>query len=374
MEKQEIAKGLDDVVVDETQLSCVDGEKGLLVYRGYAIEELVNCSYEEICCLFINGDLPNRQQLQAMDEELKSYRQVPQPVLDFIAKAPVSDSPMATLRTATSMLSGFMPDIENLSPEKSRQHALMLTSQSATLAAAIGRARKGLPAVAPDMQLGHAANFLKMLTGEKPHDIVARTLDTALVLHADHGFNVSTFTARVVTSSLSDMVSAVTAALGSLKGPLHGGANTAVMEMLLDIGSPENVDAYVEQALAGKKKIMGFGHRVYKVLDPRAKPLKQMSKEWGERVGEVKWFKMSERIQELMYEKKKLNANVDFFSASTYYAMGIEPAMYTTIFAIARMIGWTVHVIEQLQDNRLMRPDAAYKGPFGKKYTPIEKR
>jgi citrate synthase len=367
-------KGLEGIVVEKTELSRVDGANGILVYRGYNIDEVAQCSFEEICHLFLHGELPNRAQLRQIDDHLRSEREVPKAVLNFISDAPQSEHPMALLRTAVSMLSGYMPKIEDTSKAALHQNAIALTSKVATISAAISRAREGLKPIAPDMSLGHAANYLYMSMGNKPEDVVAKTLDTALVLHADHGFNASTFTARVVTSSLSDMVSAVTAAVGSLKGPLHGGANTAVMEMLQEIGDLENVEPWIAKTLAEKRKVMGFGHRVYTTLDPRAKHLKRMSKEWGERAGNVKWFLMSEKIEELMQSKKRINANVDFYSASTYYAMGIKPEMFTVIFAVARTIGWVAHIIEQLVDNRIMRPEADYIGPEGKKFVAIDNR
>ena len=367
-------KGLDGVLVDQTVLSRVDGLKGELVYRGYNIDEVARCSFEEICHLFLYGDLPTQTQLDALDARLKAEREVPKSVLDYLCSAHRDEHPMALLRTGVSMLSGEMPKVDDLSKESLLNHSISLISKVSTISAAISRVKEGKQPVAPDKTLSHAANYLYMSCGKKLDDVVAKTLDTALVLHADHGFNASTFTARVVVSSLTDMISAVVAAIGSLKGPLHGGANTAVMEMLMEIGSVENVEPWVEKALSEKRKVMGFGHRVYKTIDPRAKHLKRMSKEWGERVGSVKWFLMSEKIEQLMKAKKNLDANVDFYSASTYYAMGIKPELYTVIFAVARTLGWCAHVIEQLQDNRIMRPESEYKGPEGKKWVSIDKR
>jgi citrate synthase len=374
MSEQLVPKGLDGVVVDKTEMSMVDGARGILVYRGYNIDEIANCSFEEICHLFLEGELPNRGQLAALEGRLCERRQVPESVLKYIQAAPLSENPMGTLRTAVSMLSGYMPHVDEVSAGAVKENAIALISQVATIAAAMHRVRQGMKIVPPHKTLGYSANYLYMMRGEEPQDVVAKTLNTALVLHADHGFNASTFTARVVISTLTDIVSAVTAAIGSLKGPLHGGANTAVMEMLMEIGEIDNVEPWIEDALAQKKKIMGFGHRVYKVLDPRAKHLKQMSKEWGERAHNIKWFTMSEKIEDLMMKKKGLNANVDFYSASTYYAMGIPAEMFTVIFAVARTLGWTAHVIEQLADNRLMRPEALYVGRTDKKFVPIDAR
>lgn len=361
------AKGLEGVVVGDTVLSRVDGAAGELIYRGYNIDELASLSFEKVCYLFLYGEIPNSEQEKKLKDILCSRYSLPKDILDFICTTAKKDHPMATLRTAVSMISSFIdePDINNETQQIDT--ALHLIAKVGTIAAAISRARQDKIPVAPNVSYGYSKNFLYMCNGDAPEDIVAKTMDTAMVLHMDHSFNASTFTARVVTSSLSDMVSAVTAAIGSLKGPLHGGANTAVMKMLKEIDSIDNVEPWLEKALVEKRKIMGFGHRVYKVLDPRAKHLKRMSKEWGERAHEKKWFKMSELIEELMLKKKGINPNVDFYSASTYYTMGIDPDMYTPIFAVARMVGWTSHVIEQLKDNRIMRPRANYVGPVNKK-------
>lgn len=367
-------KGLDGVVVEKTVLSRVDGQQGLLIYRGYHIDEIAKCSFEEVCYLMLFGKLPTESELANLDQRLKSYRRVDSHVLDFIQAVPTTEEPMALLRTAVSMLSGYLPKVEDNSRDALIENAIALISGVSTIAAAISRVKHRQKPIEPDLTLSHAANYLFMSKGEKVDDVVSRTLDTALVLHIDHGFNASTFSARVVVSTLTDIVSAVVAAIGSLKGPLHGGANTAVMQMLLEIGELDRVEAYVNQAMAEKQKIPGFGHRVYKTIDPRAKHLKLMSEAWGKRVGEVKWFAMSEKLEALMMAKKQLNANVDFYSASTYYAMGIEPELYTVIFAVARMVGWTAHVIEQLADNRLMRPESEYVGPEGLKWVAIKDR
>jgi citrate synthase len=366
-------KGLAGVVVESTVLSRVDGVKGELTYLGYNVDELVNCSFEEVVHLFLFGALPNKGQLEELTAKLVAHRAIPQPVQDYISKAP-QDRPMATLRSGVSMLSGYLNDLENMTEQSMKDNAVALVSKVATVAAAITRVRSGHDIVEPREDLSHAANFLYMCTGEVPNDIVTETMNLALILHADHSFNASTFTARVVASTQSDMISAVCAAIGSLKGPLHGGANTAVMKTLIEIGELENVEPWLDVALAEKRKIMGFGHRVYRVFDPRARHLKRISEEWGKRVGNVKWFEMSARLEQLMLEKKNINPNVDFYSASTYYAMGIEPDMYTPIFAVSRILGWTAHVVEQLSDNRIFRPKANYIGGEGKTFTAIENR
>lgn len=364
-----VAKGLDGVVVGDTELSRVDGEKGELIYRGYDIDEVADCTFEQVCHLFLYGELPNADQEASLRANLQKRYDIPEEIINFICDHAKKDHPMATLRTAVSMLSIVVKEADLKNHAEMVNEALDLIAKTGTIAAAISRVRQNKNPVAPNVSLGFSKNFIYMCTGSMPEDIVVKTMDTAMVLHMDHGFNASTFSARVVISSLSDMISAVTAAIGSLKGPLHGGANTAVMRMLIEIGSLENVESWIDKALSEKRKIMGFGHRVYKVTDPRAKHLKRMSKEWGERAHEKKWFQMSEAIEKLMNERKHINANVDFYSASTYYMMGIEPDMYTPIFAVARMVGWTAHIMEQLKDNRIMRPEAHYIGALNKKRT-----
>lgn len=374
MEATEIKKGLEGVVVDESRLSRVDGQKGELIYLGYDIDDMAKCTFEEVTYLFLYGKLPNRSELSELDDRLKANRNLPDSVREFIGSAPASENPMAILRTATSMLSGYMDDVESKDPEVLRTQSIQLIAQTGSLCAWICRSRLQKEWVAPRADLNHAANFLYMLNGKVPEEVVAKTLDVALVLHVDHSFNASTFTARCAASTLSDMVSAVTAGIGSLKGPLHGGANTGVMKALLEIGDVDNVEPWLDAALTEKKKVMGFGHRVYKVLDPRAIHLERLSQEWGERVGQVKWFEISKKLQGLMEERKGLKANVDFFSASTYYAMGIQPENFTLLFAMARITGWCAHIMEQLADNRLVRPKAKYIGDVDMKFVPLEKR
>lgn len=369
-------KGLAGVVVENTRLSRVDGQKGELIYLGYDIDQLVDCSFEEVVHLFLHGDLPSKGELDEIDAALKAERTLPERVLDFIAAAPKDDHPMATLRTAVSMLSADKKATVDGSQDEAamKARAISLVSKTASIVAAISRARAGEAYVEPDTSLSHADNYLYMARGERQEAHIVKTLDVCLTLHADHSFNASTFTARVVASTESDMISAVCAAIGSLKGPLHGGANTAVMKTLQEIGDLENVEPWLDKALSEKRKVMGFGHRVYKTFDPRAKHLKKMSAEWGERVGNVKWFDMSTRLEELMMERKKINPNVDFYSASTYYAMGIDPEMFTPIFAVARMLGWCAHVIEQRADNRIFRPKANYVGEVGRQAKSIADR
>jgi citrate synthase len=372
-----IAKGLEGIVANSTTLSDVRGEEGILIYAGYNINELAGkVSYEEVVYLLWHGELPNKAQLEALHQELGSQRELPQGVIDFLKSAPKDANPMDVIRTGVSMLGLYdkVPTGE-IDPVKNRHRAVSLTAKVGVIAAYYHRARLGkdLPAVRTD--LGEAAHFLYLLNGEVPTTEAAKTLDVAYVLHADHGMNASTFSARVTIATLSDIYSAVTSAIGTLKGPLHGGANEGVIHMLQEIGDETKVDGWVETALATKKKVMGIGHRVYKTLDPRAPHLRSMAVQLCEQLGEGKWIRMSERIAELMKERKGLNANVDFYSATVYYSLGLPTDMFTPIFAIARTSGWTAHILEQLVDNRLYRPLSEYVGPaVGKKVVPLDQR
>jgi citrate synthase len=372
-----ISKGLEGVVANTTRLSDVIGDKGQLIYCGYDINELAGkVSYKEVVYLLWHNKLPNRQELEVFMRELRGQRQLPEPVIDFIKTAPHDALPMDVMRTAISMLGLYDADIHTeATPEINRRRAVSITAKIGVIAAYFHRARndKSLPPVRDD--LTEAAHFLYLINGEPPSKEASDTLDVAFVLHADHGMNASTFSARVTISTLTDFYSAITAAIGTLKGPLHGGANEGVIHMLEKIGSLEKVDAYIEDQLARKKKIMGIGHRVYKTLDPRAPHLRAMAVKLSEKVGEPKWIRMSERIAELMKEKKNLNANVDFYSATVYHSLGIPTDLFTPIFAVARCSGWCAHVLEQLEDNRLYRPLSEYVGePVGKKVLPIDQR
>jgi citrate synthase len=372
-----IAKGLEGIVANSTTLSDVRGEEGILIYAGYNINELAGkVSYEEVVYLLWHGELPNKAQLEALHQELGSQRELPQGVIDFLKSAPKDANPMDIIRTGVSMLGLYdkVPTGE-IDPVKNRHRAVSLTAKVGVIAAYYHRARLGkdLPPVRTD--LGEAAHFLYLLNGEVPTAEAAKTLDVAYVLHADHGMNASTFSARVTIATLSDIYSAVTSAIGTLKGPLHGGANEGVIHMLQEIGDETKVDGWVETALATKKKVMGIGHRVYKTLDPRAPHLRSMAVQLCEQLGEGKWIRMSERIAELMKERKGLNANVDFYSATVYYSLGLPTDMFTPIFAIARTSGWTAHILEQLVDNRLYRPLSEYVGPaVGKTVVPLDQR
>ena len=370
-----ISKGLEGIVANNTRLSDVRGEEGQLIYAGYDINELAGkATYEEVVYLLYHDRLPKRDELEKFSQTLRQQRELPRPVIDFISGAPKSANPMDVIRTAVSML-GLYDTVNGDGPEANEQRCLSLTAKMGVIAAYFHRARLGkrLPPIRQD--LGEAAHFLYLMNDAEPTAEAANTLDVAYVLHADHGMNASTFTARVTIATLTDIYSAVTAAIAALKGPLHGGANEGVITMLQKIGSEDKVDAYLEDQLGQKKKIMGIGHRVYKTLDPRAPHLQAMGVKLTDQLGEPKWIRMSERIAAYMKEKKGLNANVDFYSATVYYSLGLPTDYFTPVFAISRTAGWTAHIIEQLEDNRLYRPLSEYTGPeVGLKVTPVEQR
>ena len=371
------SKGLEGIVANTTRLSDVIGDKGQLIYCGYDINELAGkVSYEEVVFLLWNNRLPTRAELQDCAETLRGLRKLPDGVIDFIKSAPKDANPMDVIRTGISMLGLYDRDaIKEMTPEANKDRARSITSKIGVIAAYFHRARQGksLPPVRDD--LSEAAHFLYLINGEAPTQEAADTLDVAFVLHADHGTNASTFSARVTISTLTDIYSAITAAIGTLKGPLHGGANEGVIQMLEEIGSEDKVDAFIDEQLAQKKKIMGIGHRVYKTLDPRAPHLQRMAVKLSDKLGDAKWIRMSERIAQLMKERKNLNANVDFYSATVYYSLGIPTDLFTPIFAVARCSGWCAHILEQLEDNRLFRPLSEYVGePVGKTVEPIEQR
>jgi citrate synthase len=358
-------------------LSDVIGDKGQLVYCGYDINELAGkVSYKEVIYLLWKGKLPNRRELDEFMRALRAERELPGGVIDFIKAAPKTAEPMDVMRTAVSMLSLYDPGMDKeATREINERRARSITAKIGVIAAYFHRARNGKPLPPVRDDLTEAEHFLYLMCGELPSKEAGDTLDVAFILHADHGMNASTFSARVTISTLSDFYSAITSAIGTLKGPLHGGANEGVIHMLEEIGSEDKVDAYIEKQLAEKKKIMGIGHRVYKTLDPRAPHLRAMAIKLSEKLGDPKWIRMSERIAQLMKEKKNLNANVDFYSATVYYSLGIPTDLFTPIFAIARCSGWCAHVLEQLEDNRLYRPLSEYVGePAGKKVVPIDER
>ena len=370
--------GLEDVVATSSGICFIDGDRGILAYRGFDIHDLApKASFEEVCYLLWHGRLPNRAELGDLQSQLSAASPLPDGVVRLMRQLPPSEA-MDTLRTLASALAHYDRDAPDHSPAANYRKAVRLTAQMGSLVAAIGRVEQNLSPIDPDPVLGYAANFLYTLTGTRPDALAVRAFDCALVLHADHELNASTFAARVVAATLSDIHSAVVAGIGALKGPLHGGANAEVMKMLLDFGAaaaPERVEATIREKLAKKEKIPGFGHRVYHTMDPRAVHLRQLSKDLGKRSGQPQWAEMSERIEAVVKAEKKLNPNVDFYSASTYYALGIPVSLYTPIFAVSRTSGWTAHVLEQFANNRLIRPRAEYTGPpVPQPWVPLEQR
>ena len=371
----QIRKGLEGVVAGETSISDVDGQRCQLIYRGYNIDELVGkATYEEVSYLLIHGVLPLRSQLAEWTEQLASHRTLEPKEASLLQALPGRAEPMALLRTVLSALSLYDVEADAESIEAVRRKAVRVIAKTPTIVAAIGRLREGKPPMAPKPGLSHAANFLSMLHGCEPNLQHAVALDAYFILLADHGFNASTFTARTVVGTQSDYYSAITAAIGSLKGPLHGAANRKAMEMLVDIGSADRVEPYVQKTLADHKRFMGFGHRVYKGEDPRAKHLKGIAKALGEGAGDLTWFSISERLQEAVWKVKQLSINVDFYSASLLHYIGVPTELFTTMFACARMAGWSAHVIEQASDNRLIRPLALYVGPRNLRFIPLDQR
>jgi citrate synthase len=358
--------GLEDVVAATSAICYLDGQRGVLAYCGYDIHDLARgASFEEVCYLLWHRRLPGRAELGDLQSQLAAARALPEPVLRIVKQLPPSDG-MDVLRTLTSVLGHYDPDASDNSAAANYRKAVRLTAQLASLVATYGRLQAGGGPIQPDPALGHAANFLYMLTGTRPDALSTRAFDIALVLHADHELNASTFAARVAAATLTDLHSAIVGAIGTLKGPLHGGANADVMRLLIDIGKdapPERVDEAIRSRLAKKIKIPGFGHRVYRTEDPRATHLRRMSKELGERAGNTRWFEMSQRIEKLVTGEKTLYPNVDFYSASTYFTLGIPIDLFTPIFAVSRISGWTAHCLEQYANNRLIRPRTEYIGP-----------
>ncbi|MBP1604990.1 MAG: citZ [Acidobacteria bacterium] len=370
--------GLEDIVATTSAICYLDGERGVLAYCGHDIHDLArHATFEEVCFLLWHRRLPTRRELGDLQTQLASARALPEPVLRLLRQIPPVDG-MDALRTGVSALAHFDPDATDQSPQATYRKAVRLTAQVGSLVATYGRMAAGGGPLAPDPALGTAANFLYMLTGTRPDAVAARAFDIALILHADHELNASTFAARVTAATLSDIHSTIVSAVGTLKGPLHGGANAEVMRMLLEIGEdagPDRAEAHVRSMLGRKEKVPGFGHRVYRTEDPRATHLRRMSKELGERVGRTRWFEMSERIEAVVVREKKLNPNVDFYSASTYYTLGIPIDLFTPIFAVSRVSGWTAHVLEQYENNRLIRPRAEYTGPtYPQRWLPLDQR
>lgn len=366
-------KGLEGIVAASSSISSIID--GVLTYRGINIDELAEqASFEEVAYLLWNGKLPTESELSALIHQLDEYASVPAEVIDILRLFPSGSNSMAALRTAVSSLALYDPEANDMSQEANLRKAIKLQAQLPTVVAAFARIREGKEPVAPKKGVGIAHNFLYMLTGEEPAEVAVQTMDKALVLHADHELNASTFSSRVTVATLSDIYSGVTSAIGALKGPLHGGANEAVMVMLDEIGTPDRVPAYIQDKLERREKIMGFGHRVYRNGDPRAKHLQEMSRKLGELRGNMTLYEMSVQIEELVTGQKGLKPNVDFYSASCYTMLGIPRDLFTPIFAISRVSGWTAHILEQYGNNRLIRPRAEYVGPTDQHYIPIADR
>jgi citrate synthase len=358
--------GLEDVVAATSAICYLDGDRGVLAYYGYDIHDLARgASFEEVCYLLWHGRLPNRAELGDLQSQLASERPLSEAILRLMKQLPANDG-MDVLRTLVSALGQYDPQANDGSPAANYRKAVRLTAQIASIVATYGRMKSGGGPIQPDPALGHAANFLYMLTGERPNALATKAFDIALVLHADHELNASTFAARVAAATLTDLYSATVGAIGALKGPLHGGANADVMRLLIEVGQDapaEKIDEAIRGKLARKVKIPGFGHRVYRTEDPRATHLRRMSKELGEKAGNTRWYEMSRRIEALVTGEKKLYPNVDFYSASTYYTLGIDIDLFTPIFAVSRVSGWTAHCLEQYANNRLIRPRTDYIGP-----------
>ena len=370
--------GLEDTVATSSAICYLDGDRGVLAYCGHDIHDLAKfATFEEVCYLLWHRRLPTRAELGDLQSQLAANRVLPEAIIRLMKSLPRVDG-MDALRTLTSALAHYDDEAGDASPQAQYRKAVRLTAQISTIVATWGRLQAGGGPIAPDPVMGHAANFLYMLTGDRPHATAIRAFDVALTLHADHELNASTFAGRVAAATLTDVYSAVVAAIGTLKGPLHGGANAEVMKMLLELGQTatgDRIDQFVRAKFARKEKISGFGHRVYRTEDPRATHLRQMSRDLGKRNGSTAWFDMSQRIEALVMSEKKINPNVDFYSASMYYTLGIPIDLYTPIFAVSRISGWTAHILEQYANNRLIRPRADYTGPsYPQAFVPIEQR
>lgn len=366
-------KGLEGVIAANSSISSIIDDK--LTYVGYDIDDLTeNASFEEVVYLLWHRRLPNKVELEDFKIQLANNAEIPNELIEQLKAYPKNVHPMAILRSAMSVLGLYDEEADDQSDEANYRKAIRIQAKIPTVVTAFARIRQGLEPVAPRKDLGFAANFLYMLKGEEPDEIAIEAFNKALVLHADHELNASTFTARVCVATLSDVYSGIASAIGALKGPLHGGANEQVMKMLMEIGDIDNVEPYIEEKFANKEKIMGFGHRVYRKGDPRAKHLKLMSEKLTKLTGEPKWYEMSVKIEALVQSKKPLPANVDFYSASVYHSLGIEHDLFTLIFAVSRTSGWLAHIMEQYENNRIIRPRAEYVGPGKRAYVPLEDR
>ncbi len=376
MHEAHFVEGLEDVVALSSEICFIDGEEGRLVYRGYDIHDLIkgDCTFEEVIYLLWHGELPTQEQLAAFDRSLRADRALSPQILRALHELPKTGNAMEMLRTLVSIAGLYDPDNADNSYDASVRKATRLVAKIATMVAAIERYRNDQDPLAPNDKLNHAGNFLYMLMGKEPDEYTMRAFEIALILHADHELNASTFSARVTAATLSDIYSAIVSAVGTLKGPLHGGANEQVMLMLKEIGDKAKAEAWIHQALVDKRRIMGFGHRVYHTEDPRATHLRRMSREIGERAGDTSYFEMSQIVERVVKEEKHLNPNVDFYSASTYYMMGIPVHVFTPVFAVSRISGWTAHVLEQYRNNRLIRPRAEYVGIKKRAYTALADR
>lgn len=376
--KEEFSRGLENVIAARSTLCYIDGFAGKLLYLGIPIEELADkSSFEEVCFLLWHRWLPRKEELKALDQEFRRNRTLPEDVLRFIRLIPKSSHPMEVLRTIVSLLACFDPELDDTSKEATLRKTLRVTAQMPTIVAAFHRIREGKKPVEPHPDLNHAGNFLYMLFGEVPDDFSARVMDVALILHADHELNASAFATLVTASTLSDIYSSVTTGIGALKGPLHGGANEAVLKMLQEIGVYENIEPYIQNAVMGKKKVAGFGHRVYRIYDPRARIFKEYARLLSEKKGDTTLYEMNVKIEELMIQAfggKGIYPNIDFYSGIVYHQLGIPADLFTSMFAISRVAGWTAHVLEYWEDNRIFRPRALYVGPMEQKYIPLEER
>jgi citrate synthase len=374
-ESSNVAKGLKGVKVADSSICLVNGTEGRLSYRGYDIDDLAGQgTFEEVAYLLFKGELPNKTELAAFQKALAKEAALPKPALEFLKTLPKGVHPMSALRSAVSVAGVYDPEAEDETPEGNYRKSIRLTAQIATLVAAIRRHRDGKDPVAPKPELGFAANLMYMLNGTEPTPDAAKAMDLILILHAEHGLNASTFAARVIVATLTDIYSAVTGAIGSLKGKLHGGANTEVLKTLMEVGSVENIAPWVKEVRANKGKFMGFGHAVYQTEDPRAKHLKKYSQKVCQEIGEPKWYEMSVEMERRVYAEIQRHCNVDFYSASLQHAMDIPGDLFTCIFAASRIVGWCAHVLEQLADNKIIRPSANYVGEQNRQYVPIEKR
>lgn len=370
-----VVKGLKGVLAGDSSICLVDGHAGVLLYRGYSIDDLAeHSSFEEVAYLLFKGELPDERQLDEFDNPLSRAATLTPQVRDFLKGLPTSVPPMAALRSAVSVAGCYDPEAEDNGPEGAYRTSIRLTATVATMVAAIHRLRQGRPLIEPVPDKPFAWNFMHMMKGSEPTPDEVRAMDLILILHAEHGFNASTFAARVIIATLTDVYSAVTGAIGALKGKLHGGANTAVLETLEKIGDVKNVARYVEETRANKGKFMGFGHAVYQTADPRAKHLKRLSERLGKEQNEPKWYAMSVEMERIVVPAIGKNCNVDFFSASVQHYLGIPKDLFTCIFAASRIAGWCAHILEQLSDNKIIRPDANYVGADLRPYVPIEKR